>query len=304
MILGNEELGFWRLGLARGCQLCMAGLKVVVFISEGCSANCFYCPLSMDRRKRGAFYADEEVVASFEDVVDEVSSVGALGVSITGGEPLQALDRVVELVKALRECFGSYIHIHAYTCGLYATPRTIDVLNNAWLDELRFHPVDIGVWKLVEYASRETSMEVGVEIPAIPCYSLLKAVILEAWNRGAKFVNLNELEVSDTNVDRLVARGLRPSRDGRVVEGSLNVALKVLEWAEDEGLDIVIRVCTAKFKDGVQHAKRLWRKAIALAPKGARVESDGIVVFGERVAYPSLDELAPKVMRIGKRGSV
>ncbi len=295
VVRGSETLGFWRLGMSEGCRLCIAGLKVVVFISGGCSANCFYCPLSIERKRVGAFYVDEEPASSPLDVIDEISAVGARGISITGGEPMQVLDRVLEVVKLVRQVLGSYIHIHAYTCGLYATRSAIDLLNDAWIDELRFHPVDLGVWKLVEYAARETSMDVGVEVPALPIEPLLKAVVLEAWKRGAKFVNLNELEVSETNVDRLAVRGIEPSSDGRVARGSLDVALRVLEWADDEGLDIAIRVCTAKFKDCVQHARRLRRKALALAPPGARVGDDGVVEFEGVASYPTLRDLAPVV---------
>jgi len=298
-VRGSEELGFWIGSMAEGCRLCVAGLKVVVFVSSGCSANCFYCPLSPSRRSRGAFYVDEELASSPLDVVDEISAVGARGISITGGEPLQAIDRVVEIVSFVRSVFGKYIHIHAYTCGLYATPSAIDTLSSAWIDELRFHPVDRGVWDLVSYAARETPLSVGIEIPAIPIVPLLKAVVLEAWRRGAEFVNLNELEVSETNIDRLLARGFKPSEDGRVVRGSLEAALEVLEWAKDEGIDIAIRVCTAKFKDRVQHARRLRRKAMALAPPSYRVLEDGTLERGETHLTPYLHDLAPVVKRYG-----
>ncbi len=300
MARGSDTLGYWIGRMAEGCRLCIAGLKVVVFVSSGCSASCFYCPLSPRRRSRGALYADEEPVATPLDIVDEISAVGARGISITGGEPLQCIDRVTEIVRFVRDAFGSYIHIHAYTCGLYASTRAIDALSDAWIDELRFHPVNRDVWNLVSYAARETPMSVGVEVPALPIPPLLKAVVLEAWRRGAEFVNLNELEVTETNVDRLLARGLQPSEDGRVVRGSAEAALEVLRWAEDEGLDIAIRVCTAKFKDRVQHARRLRRKAMALAPPRYSVLDDGTLeIDGERL-LPTLRDLAPLVRRYGR----
>ncbi len=294
VVYGNHELGFWRGFLATGCRLCMAGLKVVLFVSEGCYANCFYCPLSAERRRLGAFYVDEELVSSPQDVIDEISAVGALGIAVTGGEPLLALPRLLEVLKVVRDVYGSSIHVHLYTSA-YPVPFDSLAKVTEFVDEVRIHPVSPTSWSYLQILARENVVDVGVEVPSIPAEPVMKAVVKEAWKRGAKFVNLNELEVSPTNLPRLTIRGLEPAEDGRSVRGSLEVAMNVLRWVEDVGIDIGIHVCPASYKDRVQHRRRLLRKARALALPENVVEEEGVVISGESYRYPMLDELAPLI---------
>jgi len=272
----------------------------VLFISEGCYANCFYCPLSAERRRVGALYVDEEIAADPLDVVDEIAAVGARGLAVTGGEPLLALPRLVEVLRLVRDVFGRSIHVHLYTSA-YPVPLTaFDKLIDL-VDEIRVHPVSETSWVVLEKLARENVFDVGVEVPSLPIEPLMKAVVREAWKRGARFVNLNELEVSPTNLQRLVVRGFEPAEDGKSVKGSLDVALRVLRWAEEEGIDVGIHVCPADYKDRIQHRRRLARKVRGIAPRSIVAEDGIAVIFGGRYEYPMLDKLAPIVSR--KRGA-
>ena len=79
----------------------MAGAKSVLFVTGVCRDSCFYCPVSRDRRGRDVVYVNEVPVGSLKDVVEEVAASMSEGVGITGGDPLLALERVVEYVKLL-----------------------------------------------------------------------------------------------------------------------------------------------------------------------------------------------------------
>ncbi len=296
-IFGDEIYGYWYKGLAEGCRLCMEGLKVVIFVTGLCNYTCFYCPLSYDRRKADAFYVDEERVDSLEIILDEVTAVGAKGASITGGEPLQRIDLVLEIVRMLKSVFGSSFHIHLYTSGLYASPNVFKELDRAGLDEIRFHPVDSSVWKVVEWVVKETSMCVGIEIPALPLEPLLKAVVLEAQKRGALFVNLNELEASETNIDALLARGYRVDLEGRRVPRSLEVAKRVVWWANHMGLEVSVHLCPSRFKELVQMRYRLRRKGARCLSIGEILEEDGAIRSGESLEIPLLSWCAPLLAR-------
>jgi len=138
--------------LARGCELCYPGAKAVIFVTGTCDDACFYCPVNRDRLYREVMFVNEELVSGVEEVVVEVSRMGATGASITGGDPLTAVDRVVDVIRSLKENLGSSFHIHLYTTGRQAS---VEVLRTLWvsgLDEIRFHPVDLRFLRSVEWA--------------------------------------------------------------------------------------------------------------------------------------------------------
>ena len=262
-LAGTPAKGLYsRLEPALGCSLCYAGVKAVVFVTGLCDDSCFYCPVSRDRLGHDVFYVNEERVDTVEDLVAEVQRIGAQGASITGGDPLIALDRTLEVITSLKDAMGPGFHIHLYTSGRYATIEALKALDRAGLDEIRFHPTVEGFEDMIRLAVLHTGMDVGVEIPIAPrMMEWAKKVILAAWRSGAKFVNLNEMEFVEPNTRGLLARGYRESRRRPfTVEGSYEAALEVLEWAR-ENTSIPVHFCPASFKDSIQTRNRLRRAA-------------------------------------------
>jgi len=272
-----DPYGVWYKGLSKGCVYCMKGSKVVIFVTGICQTMCYYCPISMERRSSKAFYVDEEKFKSIAEIVDEASIVKAEGASITGGEPFQMFHMVVKLVESLKDLIGANFHIHLYTSGFGVTKESIKKLDKVGLDEIRFHIVNETVYRLVEFTVKETNMDVGIEVPAIPDIHRLWGIIVKADRIGAKFVNLNEFEVSETNIEQMLIRGYRVREDGKSVEGSYEAALKVIEKAAHENLGVSIHLCPAVFKDVIQHRNRLRRKALACLHLGMQINIDGTV---------------------------
>lgn len=248
--------------LARGCELCYPGAKAVIFITGTCDDSCFYCPVSRDRLYHEVMFVNEEPVSSIEEVVLEVSRMGALGASITGGDPLTSLDRVVDVIRALKENFGGDFHIHLYTTGRQATVEALRTLWRAGLDEIRFHPVDLRFLKSVERAIKYTGMTVGIEIPIAPgLEEWAKRIMVEASRMGVSFINLNEMEFVEPNALSLRLRGYRESsRRPFTVEGALETGLKLVEWARKLNL-APVHLCPAPFKDSIQTRNRMRRMA-------------------------------------------
>ena len=297
----DEMLGWWYGTLPRGCELCMRGLKVVVFVTGVCGINCFYCPLSLERRRVDAFYVDEERVEDLSDILDEIAFVRARGISITGGEPLHVIDRVVDIIELVKSVYGSGFHVHLYTTGLGASPTIFKALERVGLDELRFHVVGEWVWKYVEMAVHSLSIDVGIEIPALPKIDMVLRVIERAAGLGIKFVNLNELEVSETNMEKLLLRGFKISSDGRTVVGSADVAKRAIEIAAEQNLKVSVHFCPAVFKDRIQHRYRLLRKAITCAEPGVEVEDDGLLIKEGREFIPLFNSCAITIRNRGDR---
>jgi len=281
--------GTWYGRLPDGCIYCMKGSKAVIFLSGICGVSCYYCPLSLERRRYDAFYVDEERFRGVSDIIDEIAAIRAEGASITGGEPFQMYYITVDLISILKDVFGSRFHIHLYTSGYGVTKAALRRLYSVGLDEIRFHVVNDSVFNLVRFAVRETDMDVGIEIPAIPDAEWLWRIVVEADGAGAKFVNLNELEVSETNIEGIFARGFRVREDGRSVERSYDVALNIIERASREGLGISIHLCPAIYKDVVQHRNRLKRKAITCAGPDTSINDDGTVDIGGKDVIPMFD---------------
>ncbi|NPA47390.1 MAG: radical SAM protein, partial [Thermococci archaeon] len=97
---------------------------------------------------------------------------------------------------------------------------------------------------------------------------------------GAKFLNVNELEFSETNLRSLISRGYRPINDeSSAIKGSLEAGLELLRWGE-ENTSLSYHLCTSRLKDAVQLRNRLRRMAENVARPYMDVTEDGTLIFG------------------------
>ena len=267
-----------------GCRLCRLGAKMVLFVSGLCPLRCWYCPVSRDRFRRDVTFADELRVHSDEDVLLEARSIGARGTGVTGGDPLFVVEKTVHYIELLKGEFGPSHHIHLYTAipDLGALRRVAD----AGLDELRLHPVEYAWTRMggrYEEFLREAldlGLTVGLEIPAIPGRGREIARLIEfADSLGLSFVNMNELELSDSNAEALLARGLRTKSDVDYgIEGSEEAAREAVKLTR--GLSITVHYCSAYYKGAVQMRNRLRRRARRVARPFELPTEDGTLLFG------------------------
>ena len=256
-----SDIGCWIGKLPKGCELCMEGLKSVVFITGICGESCFYCPISPARRGKDLTYVNDVRVSSIKEVICEVVASGSRGVGLTGGDPLARLERTINAIKLLKGFFGSSFHIHLYTTGLLLNDDVMNKLVSAGLDELRIHVVNDYSWRALETALKYP-ISVGIENPVLPrMLEYLKELVIKAHDMGVEFINLNELEFSEGNYLSLRLRGFKPKPGSVAAEGSEDLAIKLLEWVNDSGLNVNIHYCPAVFKDRYQYVKRLKRRA-------------------------------------------
>ena len=454
----------WVGDLPDGCQACMEGAKMVLFVTSLCTRRCFYCPISDEKWQADVVYANERFVArrevrgakageaqrvreatmeeavvsketleaargvrdatlgiegtpsasepgepagllqsvasvganngpealgsisstssagegaqptglllnvpgdhihdellteaELEAVMEEAKAMDALGTGITGGDPMDVPNRVLQVIRALKSRFGAGHHIHMYTSGTFEA-RYVDELEKAGLDEIRFHPppsmwerlgasagkggrrdlggkgnrgddrgkegsagqegnagergqrgegdngtcVSTGIDSLISTIDRvirraaASSMAAGVEVPALPGHrERLEALIAymetvgtdageadeDTGPAGLAFLNLNELEISDTNYQRLVAQGVadQKTRDSYAVAGSEALALELVDTCESP---LSIHYCSSAYKDAVQHRQRLIRRARNTAKPYEELTVDGTIIKG------------------------
>ena len=276
----------YRGDLSPACQQCQEGRKLVLFVTGLCRFRCFYCPVSGRRNQIDATYANERLVTCDDDVLAEARSIGAAGTGITGGDPLGVIDRTEHYVRLLKREFGPGHNIHLYTHE--PNPEKLERLARAGLDEFRLHiphylwgPLltDGAAYRRVLTEAPNWGIRRGVEIPVLPEKEAQLRRLLEALDgMGLDFVNLNELEFSETNEDHLHERGYElDPLNGWGVRGSRAVAQRVVR---ESRLSVPVHYCSSRFKDGVQLRQRLHRRAERTRPAFALTTDDGTLRYG------------------------
>lgn len=286
--------------IPRGCEICLRGAKLVLFVTGLCGKSCFYCPLSERRRGVDAVFADEVEVEGDLDVVLEARSIDAEGTGMTGGDPILRMARAVRYAKLLKGFFGRDHHIHLYTNGSRVTREVLMRLREAGVDELRFHPARED-WVKIAMA-KQAGFEAGAEMPAIPGGArLLMEMVDYLVSVGADFLNLNQLEFCPQNAHQLKQRGHLLEKSGMAsVEGSAETAKEVLLWASENGRDLPIHYCPSSVKDAVQTRMRLKRRGRNVAKPYEEVDGDGLlsklaVVMGDDNSKAAARGLASKM---------
>jgi len=246
--------------LPQGCSLCTKGSKMVLFVTGLCDSSCFYCPLSSDKSGKDVVFANEMPVEGDDDILHESDAIGGEGAGISGGDPLCQLERTIRYIRLLKGRHGPSFHIHLYTSESNIDKQVLSDLQDAGLDEIRFHPQSED-WSGIENAI-QLGLNVGIEIPVIPGdIETLKVTARRAEEIGVGFVNINELEASETNFSRLTALGMRlTDLASASIEGSADVALELMNWATENLENLTIHFCSARFKDAVQMRNRLERR--------------------------------------------
>ncbi|MEM0174207.1 MAG: radical SAM protein [Sulfolobaceae archaeon] len=275
-ILGNKEIGLYNGILPKGCELCRLGSKLVVFITGECDDNCFYCPVSSERFGKDVIFANEAKINNLIEFIYEAYRMNALGAGITGGDPILRLDRVTNLIKLLKEEFGEGFHIHLYTTGRYVTHEVLRALERVGLDEIRFHPIKeeylVAVEKALNY-----SFDVGIEIPAIPGDEE-KIIKLIEWakSKKVKFVNLNELEINERNIQNMIIRGFKVAHGLTGAKGSAETAEKIIKrFSEDK---IIVHYCSSIYKDLVETRTRFLRTARYSTKPYEEISGEGTII--------------------------
>lgn len=284
--------------IAEGCRHCIDGSKMVLFVTGLCKWNCYYCPVSLEKKGQDVIYANEGRVYTDGEIIAEAEAMDATGTGITGGDPLLDMDRTIHMIRLLKDRFGKAHHIHLYTATI--DPEKALALQEAGLDEIRFHPPESAWTKMEKTRLKETvaalSISVGIEVPALPNREKeLNALISYAREAGVDFVNLNELEFSESNWDMMDAYGYSVRDElSSAVAGSRETAMAVLKTNRRMN----VHFCSSTFKDGVQLRRRLIRRAEHTAKPYQQVTEDGTIVRG----YLYTDDLAKAEARLGEMG--
>jgi len=270
--------------LPMGCRHCARGGKLVLLITGECGEGCYYCPLSREKKGKRIIYANELRVSEDADILSEARLIAATGTGITGGDPLLRAEETAQAIHLLKDGFGDKHHVHLYTSS--TEKRAISIVAKSGLDEIRFHPPNLewerlrgGRFDRAIVLSKSIGLSVGIEIPAIPGVEKGVSELLRfAHDKELDFVNLNELEFSETNYKKLGDRGFEVKNDiSGAVKGSEELAMMSIEKSCD-GLSV--HYCSSSFKDGVQLRRRIMRRARRIKRNLDILTEDGTLLMG------------------------
>ena len=129
---------------------------MVLFVTGICPRDCFFCPISSERKNKDAVFANEQLILSDADILKQAREMNAKGTGITGGEPLLKYDQVIHYITLLKKEFGKSHHIHLYT-SMAPAEKSIQGLAAVGLDEIRFHPPH-DIWEELEGSDYEKAL--------------------------------------------------------------------------------------------------------------------------------------------------
>ncbi len=268
--------------LPLGCKYCVKGEKLVLFISGKCSRNCYYCSLSEKRKNKDIVWCNERICKNPKNAIKEAIDSRATSCGITGGDPFLFMKRTLKYAKALKNKFGKSFHIHIYLPTKLLTKEKLKKLSKH-IDEARFHPEflfdknsaneDISKIKLANLFWKKQN--IGIELPMIPekKQEILDFILKIKDYIG--FVNLNELEISETNFDYMTKK-YRFNKTGYVIKNSKQAGLWLLNKLKEKKIKLNIHFCAAELKNNHQFKNRLKRHKIM--PFGKRTK-EGLVKY-------------------------
>ena len=268
--------------LAKACQLCVQGRKSVLYLTGLCPRDCYYCPLSDTRKNKDVIFINERKIRNINQIIEEIKLSKSKGVGITGGDPLLKLKRTITAIKLLKKVFSNNFHIHLYTSLNLITKASLSKLSKAGLDELRLHP-DLdnkSLWPKIKLA-KNYPWKLGIELPCIPGYYKNTVELINLAHNHINFLNINELEISDTNTCKLQEHGFKTKdKISYAIKGSHQQALKLLQYIKAHHPKLPVHYCTARLKDSIQLKNRLILRAKNIKKPYELVSADGMLIRG------------------------
>lgn len=248
---------------------------------------------------------DEKSDKWIEQIIDEVKVSKSKGAGITGGDPLCALQKTCDIIKALKTEFGTEFHIHLYTSLNLISEKYVTQLAEAGLNELRVHPdlYDKKLWNKISIPTKickSQNVRYGIEIPCIPEREAAIGELIDfAKSKNlVEYVDLNELEASCTNAKEFINRGLEVKQlSSYAVVGSEACGLRLVKKFATKIFPI--HYCTCKLKDAVQLSNRLKRRAKSIKQPHQLITKEGTLFFGE-VHLPKEDNAKAIMTKIAK----
>jgi uncharacterized protein len=264
-ILRNGDKSIYTKRISPSCEACQIGVtSSTFFVSLKCHRDCFYCfnPNQEDYE----YYREHRRDTIGELDALQKSNPAIKHLALTGGEPLLFKEEAYGFFKHARQKFPA-AHMRLYTCGDHIDVETLEKLQAAGLDEIRFsirmHDLAKGQTQTYDNIAlaKKYIPNVMVEMPVLPnTLEEMKEVLLRLEGLGIFGINLLEFCFPLYNAELFREKGYkikpRPFRvlynywyaGGLPVAGSEEVCLNLVEFALDNDLKLGVHYCSLENK--------------------------------------------------------
>jgi uncharacterized protein len=111
--------------------------------------------------------------------------------------------------------------------------------------------------------------------------------LIKYVSKHIDFLNLNELEISDSNGNKLLEMSyICKNEQSYAIKGSHEMAIKLLNQIKkqktinEQNKELPVHYCTSKLKDGVQMANRIKIRAKSIKKPYEVMTEDGMLILG------------------------
>ncbi len=264
-VLRNTDRSIYTNAISPACVACQKGVgSATLFTSLQCHRDCYYC-FNPNQVEYEFFQQNKRNPAQ------ELAQVYAAGqkvnyLALTGGEPLMHKAEAVAFFQTASDAFPQ-AHTRLYTTGDHANEATLQQLQAAGLEEIRFsirmHDLAKGHRLTFERIAlaKQYIPTVMVEMPILPgTLAEMKTVLLELEKLQIHSINLLEFCYPFTNSQAFNQRGFKVKKrpfqilynywyaGGVPISESELVCLQLLEFALEQKLTIGVHYCSLENK--------------------------------------------------------
>jgi uncharacterized protein len=266
--------------LSKGCQLCLKGKWLCIFLTYQCNARCHFCHAPFkDDRIHSAFGSTKEEILSYLNKSDFE------GISFSGGDPFVVFNRLMEWLIYFRKHFPDYYY-WVYTNGIDVNYRKMELLAAAGMNEIRFNIAATGylsekIWGCIESA-RELFPYVTVEIPSInEDYRLLEAALSKLEKTGVDYLNLHDYILSESDLrsqnEQYGIFVLNKIIKIRYALSSVNRTKNILNSAHENSYHFQINHCSLEQKELQMTMRRIQMGKVFNNPEYDFLMTDGTI---------------------------
>jgi len=278
-VFRNSEKSIYINTISPACLACRDSVgSETFFISLQCHRDCYYC-FNPNQEDYDVFLENKrELIQELDQIYASQQTLTHL--AVTGGEPLLHKAEVIDFLDHASKTYPD-IHKRLYTCGDHADQATLEGLQRAGLEEIRFsirmHDLENGrnhtlnrIQAAVDYIP-----SVMVEMPIIPgTLDEMRSLLVDLDRIGVSDINLLEFCYPFVDPEPFIERGFkikkRPYKilynywyaSGLPISRSEIECLDLLDFAIDNELRMGVHYCSLENKFTAQLFKQNYQQRV------------------------------------------
>jgi pyruvate formate-lyase activating enzyme-like uncharacterized protein len=276
LIARDNNMSFYLNSLSVACYYCKMGFGPTINLADGCNRNCFFCfqyrPQNIKKINGNQDVLNAGMIHYLKNYKFKKNIIN-LGIS--GGEPLLALDGVLESIRIVKQHRKNKSIIRLYTNGDLLNEGILKKLKQTGLDEIRFG-IKYGDLRILNkiILAKKYIPRVLMEGPVFPkSEKFMKKLLHELNNIKIFGINLLDLRCR-YNVPLYKKRGYlfdykektpfyEEWYQGWPIYGSEETIFNLLEFAIQKKFSISFHYCPAKQNIKVTYLNSRKREAFA-----------------------------------------